>query len=306
MPGGGRGRGRAAHPRVCGENTWPDRPRTSSDGSPPRVRGKRVSDVDRVRDPRLTPACAGKTVECFHCGSFVGAHPRVCGENVGCKHNPIETTGSPPRVRGKPARRVGRQPPSGLTPACAGKTSVRGTREESTGAHPRVCGENRILLNKAWRIAGSPPRVRGKHREPRAARACDRLTPACAGKTQHPRRTGCSGTAHPRVCGENTGLKPPLSRGAGSSPRVRGKRPPLRGSRARRGLIPACAGKTVCHRSTSSTSRAHPRVCGENLGDWPRHCGPYGSSPRVRGKRSRVPVGRLTAWLIPACAGKTR
>ena len=133
----------------------------------------------------------------------------------------------------------------------------------------------------------------------------DGLIPACAGKTQHPRRTGCSGTAHPRVCGENTGLKPPLSRGAGSSPRVRGKRPPLRGSRARRGLIPACAGKTSTCPTRNVRRPAHPRVCGENGTPLSAEEAREGSSPRVRGKRDLGALLPAPARLIPACAGKT-
>ena len=32
------------------------------------------------------------------------------------------------------------------------------------------------------------------------------------------------------------------------------------------GLIPACAGKTDYEESEDTLGRAHPRVCGENLG----------------------------------------
>ena len=111
----------------------------------------------------------------------------------------------------------------------------------------------------------------------------------------------------------------------GSSPRVRGKHvrrpPPPR----ERGLIPACAGKTVQVHGVSWPGPAHPRVCGENTihvttalgseGSSPRVRGKHrpgivddtsgGSSPRVRGKRWRgVPI-RDGEGLIPACAGKT-
>ena len=51
--------------------------------------------------------------------------------------------------------------------------------------------------------------------------------------------------AHPRVCGENTvsgavdGIK------NGSSPRVRGKPAVVKNGGSAKGLIPACAGKTL-------------------------------------------------------------
>ena len=174
----------AAHPRVCGENVSDRGNVPEPEGSPPRVRGKRVSDVDRVRDPRLTPACAGKTVECFHCGSFVGAHPRVCGENVGCKHNPIETTGSPPRVRGKPL--AGRDDADAvrLTPACAGKTSRIVLAFLLRPAHPRVCGENALRSTNLPGVPGSSPRVRGKPLAQDRQFRDRRLIPARAGKTR--------------------------------------------------------------------------------------------------------------------------
>ena len=54
-----------------------------------------------------------------------------------------------------------------------------------------------------------------------------------------------------------------------------------------------------------SLSRAHPRVCGENLRAASSASSTPGSSPRVRGKRCGCKFARPRAWLIPACAGKT-
>ena len=49
------------HPRVCGENSFLALVEASSEGSPPRVRGKlaRQNHVGGIN--RITPACAGKT-----------------------------------------------------------------------------------------------------------------------------------------------------------------------------------------------------------------------------------------------------
>ena len=75
---------------------------------------------------------------------------------------------------------------------------------------------------------------------------------------------------------------------------------------ARRGLIPAHAGKT--HASTPATRnlRAHPRSRGENalFSDFTRYV--YGSSPLTRGKLSHQIKVALQVRLIPAHAGKTR
>ena len=49
------------HPRVCGENMLIPPYSSVSQGSPPRVRGKRYSIHARFVARRITPACAGKT-----------------------------------------------------------------------------------------------------------------------------------------------------------------------------------------------------------------------------------------------------
>ena len=92
----------------------------------------------------------------------------------------------------------------------------------------------------------------------------------------------------------------------GSSPRVRGKPRGRPRHPVRRGLIPACAGKTRRTPARCRRQWAHPRVCGENFGSIRKINGGKGSSPRVRGKRVGA-EGRVRARrLIPACAGKTR
>ena len=93
---------------------------------------------------------------------------------------------------------------------------------------------------------------------------------------------------------------------AGSSPRVRGKRPhPMTGGRSTR-LIPACAGKTFTRRICAAEIAAHPRVCGENQLGAAASCVGRGSSPRVRGKHAAQCSPDSEGGLIPACAGKTQ
>ena len=72
------------------------------------------------------------------------------------------------------------------------------------------------------------------------------------------------------------------------------------------GLIPARAGKTSTSSSSTAPQPAHPRACGENLRQCWRSVPAAGSSPRVRGKRSRPRRPRPRPGLIPARAGKTR
>ena len=106
------------------------------------------------------------------------------------------------------------------------------------------------------------------------------------------------------MCGENQAGASGQVLIRGSSPRVRGKRYLGPALPAARGLIPACAGKTLVEGPQRPRLRAHPRVCGENSRSMRTSGTPSGSSPRVRGKRERHPVAGHRRRLIPACAGK--
>ena len=154
-------------------------------------------------------------------------------------------------------------------------------------------------------LPGSSPRVRGKHDAAEDEQGVGGLIPACAGKTGSTSCPTARAAAHPRVCGENGPLFRLRGDYNGSSPRVRGKRAPVLGWGSRRGLIPACAGKTASPPRTPNPSGAHPRVCGENhrLAAGIEDAG--GSSPRVRGKPQHRAAPPLHTRLIPACAGKT-
>ena len=108
----------------------------------------------------------------------------MCGENP--KRNRVKTPrpGSPPRVRGKHSVNFEALDASGITPACAGKTSSAPSLSPRARDHPRVCGENVLWALPFSVVRGSPPRVRGK---PGALGVYERLvgiTPACAGKTE--------------------------------------------------------------------------------------------------------------------------
>ena len=91
----------------------------------------------------------------------------------------------------------------------------------------------------------------------------------------------------------------------GSSPRVRGKRR-VGGSLQILGrIIPARAGqtRTSCLRAQWPTD--HPRACGANFLPTVLIQNKSGSSPRVRGKRTRVRRQDQGRRIIPARAGQT-
>ena len=163
----------------------PDYAATSAEGggSPPRVRGKHPACDKREGSGRITPACAGKTERYQYAMYSWKDHPRVCGENCKPYHAAYFVKGSPPRVRGKlhvdsASRRAVR-----ITPACAGKTHASTRSKLLVEDHPRVCGENPFLIFASKVFIGSPPRVRGKPVVCRRKHLPERITPACAGKT---------------------------------------------------------------------------------------------------------------------------
>ena len=162
-----------------------------------------------------------------------------------------------------------------------------------TVSAPRLLGE------------GSSPHARGKRRRYSGYRSNRRLIPACAGKTDFFLGHGAVIGAHPRMRGENT-LKPPrLCKLSGSSPHARGKHPDHLEAKARIGLIPACAGKTVGHEVLGTVTKAHPRMRGENYLHLSFIPIDFGSSPHARGKQRRADLDHRRTRLIPACAGKT-
>ena len=70
-------------------------------GSPPRVRGKALSQYTTTKTAGITPACAGKRVDINTNDGVLEDHPRVCGEKFFPNRKQRKAMGSPPRVRGK-------------------------------------------------------------------------------------------------------------------------------------------------------------------------------------------------------------
>ena len=132
---------RRDHPRVCGEKVVRIVPCIQRLGSPPRMRGKGVVNV-LVSEPfRITPACAGKSPQRAHCSPVPWDHPCVCGEKIEMPYELLLKEGSPPRMRGKAVFPARQHRTAGITPACAGKSSLRWAAIQTHGDHPRVCGE---------------------------------------------------------------------------------------------------------------------------------------------------------------------
>ena len=171
-------------------------------------------------------------------------HPRACGENLLGGYCRSKLLGSPPRVRGKPARKRAGFSETRITPARAGKTGALSRRRSEPEDHPRACGENEAAVSVPLIVKGSPPRVRGKREFRRRHEQRQRITPARAGKTAGWHDLLLRRWDHPRACGENNRTDTRKGFARGSPPRVRGKRRALFGGVVGQRITPARAGKT--------------------------------------------------------------
>ena len=171
------------HPRVCGEKNTMRVWTITQSGSPPRMRGKGLSDDGHFVAYRITPAYAGKSFRFFILEGLKEDHPRICGEKQVSGLARSEPGGSPPHMRGK--ARPAAAPTSffGITPAYAGKSRWKNTAALLSRDHPRICGEKIFAALSRMSCFGSPPHMRGKGRAPLLAFCHVGITPAYAGKS---------------------------------------------------------------------------------------------------------------------------
>ena len=148
------------------------------------MRGTKSITHGSSTDPRITPACAGNRRSLISLTTRIWDHPRVCGEQLPPLLAQFPAVGSPPRVRGTGGATRRRCPRAGITPACAGNSSMSASPGWSTWDHPRVCGEQRSLLRSGEGKEGSPPRVRGTAKPIEVGGRKGRITPACAGNSE--------------------------------------------------------------------------------------------------------------------------
>ena len=191
-------------------------------GSPPPMRGKGHSSLDRRERGRITPAYAGKSYTYSPYWSSFRDHPRLCGEKQLTAVQLFHGQGSPPPMRGKGTGCQSRSPTAGspppmrgkvrqcnklvtqqrITPAYAGKSRTRNTPCRRIQDHPRLCGEKLWSMRNFDHETGSPPPMRGKDIRWLWNGGKPRITPAYAGKSEKCLLPDSLYQDHPRLCGE--------------------------------------------------------------------------------------------------------
>ena len=150
------------YPRVGGEKGSTSIVLPMTLGSPPRRRGKVLTNGLVHGIDGITPAWAGKraapSMGCFSCWD----HPRVGGEKLKTPIPALAGIGSPPRGRGKELCGVLGNEFAGITPAQAGKRPERLPCLAGRWDHPRVGGEKGSTSIVLPMTLGSPPHGRGK------------------------------------------------------------------------------------------------------------------------------------------------
>ena len=250
------------------------------------MRGKGSSSGWLEHTSGITPAYAGKRTHSRLSRSVGQDHPRVCGEKRSETSLVMAVVGSPPRMRGKAKVDGFAADLKGITPAYAGKSSVRVEAGSYTWDHPRVCGEKTFTSLPQGGDSGSPPRMRGKAHHGLGLRQGHGITPAYAGKSSLGFDIGEHHRDHPRVCGEKRNWPRPGPCPSGSPPRMRGK--------------------ATTAQAFPTAERDHPRVCGEKRGMQISTPFFQGSPPRMRGKALACAEQRRRPGITPAYAGKRR
>ena len=190
------------HPRMRGEHLGSLKASGLRDH--PRMRGEHGRRPFSRQAPRGSPpACAGSTCGRALAEHEIGDHPRMRGEHLAFLINNSTNMGSPPHARGA---RVGldvERAHGGITPACAGSTSLTSGLTPAPPDHPRMRGEHFQDTPRSAQRRGSPPHARGaRDVEPGRDRG-QGITPACAGSTSSLRPATLVSPDHPRMRGEH-------------------------------------------------------------------------------------------------------
>ena len=212
---------------------------------PPHVRGKAQQLLHVHAVGGITPAYAGKRSQNADQRESGQDHPRMCGEKGLLPVSEPQRAGSPPHVRGKDSWLDKLMILARITPACAGKSSVRQRVLLSLWDYPRMCGEKTGFGKSAFTKSGSPPHVRGKGERKTGKTRRVGITPACAGKRMHQWCRKIANWDHPRMCGEKPLGLAPAGWPSGSPPHVRGKVDEEHIAEGRIRITPAYAGKSL-------------------------------------------------------------
>ena len=192
-------------------------------GRSPRARGRLALNAAMRIVSRSIPACAGETNPQRLKSSATKVDPRVRGGDHVMSYCRRGAGGRSPRARGRPQVSGSKINRCGSIPACAGETSSMPSAPNTIQVDPRVRGGDSRRSSPAPGARGRSPRARGRQ-APRISRIfVGGSIPACAGETKKNVAANLEAKVDPRVRGGDVDALLRIDRGAGRSPRARGR-----------------------------------------------------------------------------------
>ncbi len=193
--------------------------------------------------------------------------------------------------------------PLRFTPACVGTISSWRSPPRGRAVHPRVRGDDLMMITDVVQAVGSPPRAWGRCRMIVVLIPPLRFTPACVGTIPHVPARPQYPAVHPRVRGDDVSLPLHEDGERGSPPRAWGRSSASRGSSYYSRFTPACVGTMLPPAHLCFRLAVHPRVRGDDVIADLSGTGPLGSPPRAWGRSQRC-ADEVIGWrFTPACVG---
>ena len=171
------------------------------------------------------------------------------------------------------------------------------------GSSPRIRGEWG-KENMAHRRRGIIPANTGRIVGALESHSAAGIIPANTGRIIPRHKCPRGLTDHPREYGENNGTLPTAAVNVGSSPRIRGECYTPAAISARHRIIPANTGRISHLAAVHDGAWDHPREYGENAVAPTLVWIHRGSSPRIRGECSDLPIYHVDVGIIPANTGR--
>ena len=275
------------------------------EGLSPRTRGRHRKGLSVVSGEGSIPANAGETAKRGCRTRWIGVYPRERGGDTRGRTGRARRPGLSPRTRG---RRCGHKPGDhgyGSIPANAGETWLVYHTHDSRRVYPRERGGDLVDDVAQDAKMGLSPRTRGRPRVAASWMVARGSIPANAGETLSQRTRSTSRRVYPRERGGDHPARQRLRKGAGLSPRTRGRPGVDFIYDIAKGSIPANAGETDSTRCAASRSRVYPRERGGDALTLDANARGEGLSPRTRGRPSRALALPTLRGSIPANAGET-
>ena len=174
----------SVHPRLCGEQSARSLLCRPLIGSSPPMRGTGPMPATTRGWRRFIPAYAGNSRAGWSWRQTSPVHPRLCGEQTPGSAKATCAGGSSPPMRGTGGHVRALYARSRFIPVYAGNRSSDQPAWHTQAVHPRLCGEQGVVVDELAHVVGSSPPMRGTDIAPWLCVRPSRFIPAYAGNSK--------------------------------------------------------------------------------------------------------------------------